>query len=72
MLTGFTLLRVSKGWQCSTQQHDQDGWSVRFITEEQAQMFLSQLTRLDTGGCKPVPRKETPSRSVKKRVLLLD
>ncbi len=35
-LTGFTIFKVSKGWQMSTRFGD-DAWSVRIVADEVAQ-----------------------------------
>jgi len=31
-LTGFTLFQTSKGWQLSTRQEGDNGWSVKHVS----------------------------------------
>lgn len=60
MLEGFTLFRVTKGWQCSTKQAEQNGWSVRIIGDEQAQRILAQLSQdqsTETGNTNDIAKR---------------
>lgn len=42
-LTGFTLFKITKGWQMSTRVEGEVGWFVRFVTEERAREILAQI-----------------------------
>ena len=43
-LTGFTLFRVSRGWQMSTRIDGEDGWSVQIISDADAVDLLRKIT----------------------------
>lgn len=44
-LTGFTLFfnPVKKNWQLSLRYEGVDGWDVKFVSDKEAQDFLSDL-----------------------------
>ena len=74
MLEGFTLFHGNKGWQLSTKQKGVDGWSVRHISDWDAQGILNQLDRIDAkAGSDTLHRKESLVVNAKrKRVLVLE
>jgi hypothetical protein len=46
-LSGFTLFKVSAGWQLSTRAEGETGWSVRIIPDSAAQVILGRLDDVD-------------------------
>jgi len=52
-LTGFTLFKVQSGWQLSTREGDDTAWSVRIISEEQAQTLLRTVEPITPVHDKP-------------------
>ena len=74
MLEGFTLFHGNKGWQLSTKQKGVDGWSVRHISEWDAQGILNQLDRIDSkAASESLKKTDSKAGTTKhKRVLLLD
>jgi hypothetical protein len=71
MLVGFTLFLTSKGWQCSTKQAEQDGWSVKHIPEEHAQRILAQLSQ-DKGIETDRTREPNPTKVKQLRRVLIE
>lgn len=45
-LYSFTLFQVPKGWQMSTREVGEVGWSVRIIPESEAQLVLNVVQEL--------------------------
>lgn len=44
-LDGLTLFHTTRGWQLSTREKDQPGWSVRIIPNDQAFTILSAMEK---------------------------
>lgn len=43
---GATLFQTSKGWQFSTRERDQVGWSIKIISNAEAQEILNAVQNL--------------------------
>jgi hypothetical protein len=53
-LSGFTLFETSRGWQLSTREVGEDGWSVRIVSDEQAEVLLALVAPSTPIAPKPV------------------
>ena len=42
-LTGFTLFKVTRGWQMSLRPVGEEGWIIRIISDEDASRILSTV-----------------------------
>lgn len=80
-LTGFTLFRVTKGWQMSTRTVSENGWEVQTTPDATASEILDLVdaylrkTRSIAAYRETEPRPRSPSdplglRRVRRRVTL--
>jgi hypothetical protein len=53
-LEGFTLFKVSRGWQLSTREIGEYGWSVSSVSDEQAATILTAVAPLIPPALAPV------------------
>ena len=56
-LTGFTLfVHPGRGWQMSTRERGEEGWSVQIISDEVADRILKTVQ----SEIPPIPGREPP------------
>ena len=76
-LSGFTLFKVTKGWQMSLRLAEEEGWLVRHVSDEDASRLLdlvgedpAPINVVASSELVPPPRGRLNLRPARRRVLL--